>query len=137
MIIVSSVGSIFGLLVFGTYMMLKSRNFDIQNVSWIPLVSFSFVLFMVALGIQSLTFTIIAEIFPEKIKDICSFFCSMFLWALIFVNVKFLPFFNEKIGLHGIAFMYAGICLISLAIIIVFMPETKNRSRKEIQKLLE
>lgn len=137
LIITSSIGSVLGLLVFGTYMMLKSWNFDVQTVSWIPLVSFSFVLFMVAAGIQSLTFTLISEILPENIKDTCSFLCSMFLWGLVFVNVKFLPFFNETIGLHGIAFMFAGICLISVAIIIVIMPETKGKSREEIQKLLE
>lgn len=117
--------------------MLKSGHFEVQTINWIPLVSFTCLLFVVALGIQSLTFTIISEIIPENIKDTCSFLCSMLLWALVFVNVKFLPFLNEAIGLHGIAFMYASICLISMTIIIIFLPETKGKNREEIQKMLE
>lgn len=138
MIIISGIGSILCLLVFGvSYLILKSWNFELQTVNWIPMVSFSCLLFTVAIGIQSITFTIISEIMPERIKDTCSFLCSMLLWALVFVNVKFLPILNEAMGLHGIAFMYAGICVISMTIIIAFMPETKSMSREEIQKLLE
>lgn len=134
----SGVGSILCLLVFGiSYMMLKSWSFEVETIKWIPLVSFSCLLFIVALGIQSLTYTIIAEILSEKIKDTCSFLCSMLMWAMVFVNIKFLPFFKELMGLHGIVFVYAGVCMISMGIIIVFMPETKSKNREEIQKMLE
>lgn len=138
LIVVSGVGCILCLLVFGvSYMMLKSWSFEVEIVKWIPMISFSCLLFIVSLGIQSLTFTVIGEILPERIKDPSSFLCCMLMWGIVFVNIKFLPFLNELMGLHGVVFLYAGICLIAMTIVIVFLPETKGKNREEIQKILE
>lgn len=48
--------------------MLKTHGYDVSSYGWVPLVSFSFTLFLAYWGVLSLPFVVIAEILPEKVK---------------------------------------------------------------------
>lgn len=49
--------------------MLKSWQYDIDAYNWIPVASFSFVIFIASWAVLTLTSLVIAEIMPENIKD--------------------------------------------------------------------
>ena len=126
-----------GLIVLGVYMMLKSWNIDVTTFNWIPLVSFSFVVFVSQLGVLSLPFIVMAEIMPEKIKDACVSFCMSLLWTFSFITIKYLPALTETLGFHGSMFLFAFVCICGATFVIAFMPETKCKSHEEIMKSLE
>lgn len=65
--VLSSLGTIVGLLAFGVHGML-SNLIDISQFNWIPVVSMSFVIFIASVGLMPLTFTILSEILPLKVK---------------------------------------------------------------------
>lgn len=117
-------------------MMLKSWNYDVSDVNWIPLACFSASMLLGALGILSLPFMIIPEVMPAKLKDVGASFCMTMLWIFAFSSLKLLPLLTELIGFHGTMFLFAGICLSGGIYIMLFMPETKGRSYDEIMKLL-
>lgn len=119
-------------------MMLKSwHHINVEIVNWIPLVSFSWVLFITSLGIQSVVFTVVTEIMPEKIKDAGVTLCTMLLWIFAFLNIKFLPHLTDAISFHGAMFLYAAICFIGAVFVLIVLPETKGLSHNEIMKSLQ
>lgn len=80
---------------------------------------------------------IISEIVPENIKNACLLFCMMLLWTLIFINYKYLPHLIDMIGLYGTIYVFAGVGLLGVIIIALYLPETKGKSYEEIMYLFE
>lgn len=58
LIALSSMAMALGLAVLGVYMNLKSWDVDVTAFSWLPLVSFSFVVFVSQIGVLSLPFIV-------------------------------------------------------------------------------
>lgn len=137
MYIASTLGSAFGLIALGTYMMLKSWDYEVTPYNWIPLVSFLFVILFASSAILTLPFTIIGEIMPENIKDFGVAFCNTILSSIAAIVLKTLPFLTELLGFHGSMFLFGGICLSGTVFIIFYVPETKGKSYEQIQKSLQ
>lgn len=125
-----------GLIVLGIYMMLKSWNINVETVNWIPLVSFSWVMFISLMGIQSLPMAIQSEIMPERIKETAVGFCMTLNWISAFINMKYSPLLIESIGFYCCMYIYAGMCMFFTMIVLIFLPETRGRTHEEIMKSL-
>lgn len=133
----SAIGVALGQTILGAYMMIKSWNVDVTAFNWIPVASFSFVVFVSMLGLLSLPFLLLAELMPEKIKDGSVAFCMAISWIFSFITIKYLPLLNDAIGFHGSMFLFAAICVFGAVYIIIFMPETKCKTHEQIMKSLE
>lgn len=116
--------------------MLRSRQYDVDSFNWLPVASFSFVMFIGSCGILSLPFMLIAEILPEKIKDIGMSFCMTLNWFLAFISIKCLPLIIETLEFHGSMFLFAGVCILSSIYIIIGIPETKGKNYEQIMDSL-
>jgi hypothetical protein len=64
---ISSTGSALFYLVLATYLYLKKSGTDLTNLSFIPIMSLSLVIFIASLGIISLPFVITTELLPTKV----------------------------------------------------------------------
>ena len=126
-----------GLIMMGVYMMLKSWNIEVEAFNFLPIIIFSFVMFVSSLAILPLPPVVLAEIMPEKIKDACVSFCLSLLWIFSFITIKCLPFLSENLGFHGTMFLFACVCMFCAIFFIFFMPETKGKTYREIMKSLE
>lgn len=126
-----------GLLAMGTYFQFQSSGHDLSNLSWVLLTSFSYTMFLANWGLTTLTFLVIAEIFPEKLRDYGVLFCNAFLSTTAFFVTKFLPILTEVLGTDGCMFLFAFVCLLGSVFIIFVMPETKGKSHGEIMKMLQ
>lgn len=133
---VSAIGTALGLITLGVYMMLKTWGYEVESYNWIPIASFSFVLFIASWAVLTLPFLVIPEIMPEKLKEFGVSFCMMLLWCFEFTIVKYLPLLTTTLGFHGSMFLFAGVCISSAVFIIAFMPKTKGRSCQQIMKYL-
>jgi Sugar (and other) transporter len=63
----SGMSTIFGLLTFGIHGYLKMYN-DLLEFTWVPIVSLSFVIFVASIGLLPLTFVMLSEILPQKVR---------------------------------------------------------------------
>lgn len=63
----SSLGTALGLGTLGAYLHLKELGHELHGWGWLPLVCFSFVVFIASWGVLTLPFLVIAEIMPEKV----------------------------------------------------------------------
>lgn len=130
-------GATLGYLILGVYILLKSWDYDLDEFTWIPVTMLSFILFIASFAISNLPFTVIGELMPEHIKEFGISFCTSIVSLSAFICLKFLPSMIELIGLHGCMFWFATVCFSCGLFIILYMPETKNKSYCEIMKLLQ
>uniref|UniRef100_A0A336LKQ0 CSON010693 protein n=1 Tax=Culicoides sonorensis TaxID=179676 RepID=A0A336LKQ0_CULSO len=63
----SAGGTSLGLAVLGTYINMDAMGVELSAFKWIPLVSFSFVIFIASWGVLTLPFLVLSEIMPEKV----------------------------------------------------------------------
>lgn len=117
--------------------MLKSFGYSIEAFNWIPLTSFSYVLFVANIAVLTLPLVVISEILPTNVKDFGLSICMTVLWTFAFIVTKFLPFWNQVLGFHGDMFLFASICLAGELFIFLFVPETKGKSHKQIVETMQ
>lgn len=131
------IGSVIGFGALGTYMMLKTWNYPVDIYPWIPIVSFSFIVFVQSFGVTSLSFIVTSEIMPEKIKEFGISFSNTMLTVSGFFALKFMPLMSESLGFHGTMFLFGATLIPCVLFIIFYVPETKGKSYDEIMDLLK
>lgn len=68
LLIISLLGTAFGLFSFALYLYLKSREVDVSTFEWIPVISLSFVIFAASAGVVPLMFVCTVEYLPSKVS---------------------------------------------------------------------
>lgn len=117
-------------------MLFKPNPSAAEWISYIPLCSIASIIFLGAIGVASMPFGVIAEILPEKLKSFGVSALMTILWMFCLIVLKFFPFVMEAIGIHGAAFIFAGICIVCAVFMLICMPETKGKSYDEIMASL-
>lgn len=130
-------GTALSLVTLGLYMMAKNSGHAIDDLNWIPLVSFSCVLFMANIAILTIPVLAISEVMPEKVKDFGLTLCMALLWIFSYITIKYLPFLTDVLDIHGTVFVFAAVCVCGAVFMFLFVPETKGRSYEEIMALLQ
>jgi len=88
---ISAFGTGISLLVFGLFSYFTSLGYDTISYRWIPLVTFSSMLFIAACGIVPLLTIIISEFMPDKLRTIGAMICTCVSWFFAFVLVYCFP----------------------------------------------
>ena len=95
-----------------------------------------FVLAAIAIYATSLapvTWVLISEIFPNRIRSRASTVAIMCLWGAYFILVFTFPILAEKLGTYGPFYLYAGICLAGFIFISRKVKETKGRTLEQLE----
>jgi MFS transporter, SP family, xylose:H+ symportor len=112
--------------------------FLLQNQAGAGVVSF-FVLLAIAAYATSLapvTWVLISEIFPNKIRGLATSVAVVSLWAAYFVLVFTFPILAQKLGTYGPFWLYAGICLFGFFFIKTKVKETKGKTLEELEAII-
>ncbi|MFO0927673.1 MAG: MFS transporter [Gemmataceae bacterium] len=87
-----------------------------------------------------MTWVLLAEIFPNRIRGRALSIATFSLWTANFVVSQTFPMMDENAWLvenfrHGFPFfLYAVFCLVLALIVWLAVPETRGRSLEEIEK---
>lgn len=57
------------LVCLAMYMYFRTTDYDLTGLGWIPLISFSVVLFAQSVGVVPLPFVVISEIMPQEVRE--------------------------------------------------------------------
>lgn len=87
-----------------------------------------------AMSLAPVTWVVISEIFPNRIRGAAMSVAVTSLWIACFVLTYTFPVLNAHLGSAGTFWLYAGICVAGLAFIAVRLPETKGKTLEEIEK---
>jgi MFS transporter, SP family, arabinose:H+ symporter len=79
------------------------------------------------------TWVLISEIFPNRIRGAAISIAVFFLWSASFVLTITFPVFNQNLGTAKTYWLYALICLAGFVVLRWKLPETKGKSLEEIE----
>ena len=82
----------------------------------------------------AVTWVVISEIFPTRVRGAAMGVAVMVLWAADYVVSQTFPMLAEGIGPANTFFCYAFCCALGLIFTIFKVPETKGRTLEEIEK---
>lgn len=89
-----------------------------------------------ACTLAPVTWVVISEIFPNRIRGAAMSVSVVALWAACFVLTYTFPILKDELGADRTFWLYAGICAVGLVFLIARLPETKGRSLEELEREL-
>lgn len=89
-----------------------------------------------AMTLGPVTWVLIAEIFPNRVRAVAVATCTFALWIGSFTLTYTFPLLNSSLGNYGTFWIYAAICAIGFALFAAKLPETKGKSLEDLEKEL-
>jgi MFS transporter, SP family, arabinose:H+ symporter len=86
-----------------------------------------------SMSLAPVTWVILSEIFPNRIRGIAMSVATFALWAACFVLTYTFPLLNQLLKASGTFWLYGCICLLGFLFILKKLPETKGKSLEEIE----
>ncbi len=89
-----------------------------------------------AMTLAPVAWTLMAEIFPNRIRGIAMATCTFALWVGCCTLTFTFPSMNAILGSSGSFWIYSGICLFAYIFLYCRCPETKGKTLEDIEKEL-
>lgn len=89
-----------------------------------------------AMSLAPITWVVLSEIFPNRIRGLAMSLATLFLWIASFALTFSFPILNSWLGAYGTFWVYSAICVAGFLFVKARLPETKNKSLEEIEKEL-
>jgi sugar porter (SP) family MFS transporter len=86
-----------------------------------------------AMSLAPVTWVIISEIFPNRIRGAAVSLAVAALWIACFVLTLTFPILNARLGPAGTFALYSGVCVAGLVFIAVRLPETKGKTLEQLE----
>lgn len=86
-----------------------------------------------AMSLAPVTWVIISEIFPNRIRGAAISVAVFSLWTACTILTFTFPYLNRHLGPHGTFWLYAGICLAGFLFEWRLLPETKDKTLEQIE----
>jgi len=89
-----------------------------------------------AMSLAPITWVVISEIFPNRIRGAAMSVAVSSLWVGCMVLTLTFPYLKAGLGAHGAFWLYGVICVIGFVVILMKLPETKGKSLEDIEREL-
>ena len=86
-----------------------------------------------AMSLAPVTWVLIAEIFPNRVRGAAISVSVSALWIACFILTYSFPVLNKSLGPAGTFWLYSAICLAGFLFILRRVPETKGKSLEQIE----
>ncbi len=86
-----------------------------------------------AMSLAPVTWVLIAEIFPNRIRALAVSISVSALWIACFILTYTFPLINRLLGSSGTFWLYGAICLAGFAFIVLRVPETRGKTLEQIE----
>jgi len=106
--------------------------FSLKGIAMLILVIFAIACY--AMTLAPVTWVIISEIFPTRVRALGVAIATFALWSACFVLTYTFPILNKGLGSYGTFWLYGLICLFGFFFVKYNLPETKGKSLEQIEK---
>ena len=107
---------------------------EVKGVMMVVLVVAAISTYAMTLG--PVTWTLLAEIFPHRVRGIAMATCTFALWVGCCTLTFSFPSMNAALGSSGTFWIYSAICCCAFIFLWNCCPETKGKSLEELEKEL-
>jgi sugar porter (SP) family MFS transporter len=108
-----------------------SYFFQIKGLAILILVLLAIAVY--AMTLAPITWVVLSEIFPNRIRGAAMSVATTALWVACFVLTYTFPILNKMLNASGTFWLYAFICLSGFLFILKKLPETKGKSLEEVE----
>jgi sugar porter (SP) family MFS transporter len=124
----------FGLTVI--YLLLgASYYFNLQG--FVVLIFVIAAIAVYAMSLAPITWVIISEIFPNRVRGAAVAISTTALWAACFLLTYTFPILNKTLNASGTFWLYAFICALGFLFVLKRLPETKGKSLEEVEEFFQ
>lgn len=109
----------------------------LHYIGFLPVASVCMFVTVFSLGLGPIPWMISSEILAPEIKSVISSVAATFNWFLAFIVTKFFLQVNEAVGEDVTFYFFAFMSLVGTVFIYLVVPETKGKSLRDIQFMLE
>jgi len=88
------------------------------------------------MSLAPVTWVIISEIFPNRVRGIAMSVATFALWTACFILTYTFPIINDTLNSYGTFWLYGLICILGFLFIFKKLPETKGKSLEQIEREL-
>ena len=89
-----------------------------------------------AMTLGPITWVLLSEIFPDRIRGVAMATCTFALWVGCCTLTFTFPPLNAALGTYGTFWIYSGVCICSFIYLYKVCPETKGKSLEQIEEEL-
>ena len=107
---------------------------EVKGVMMVVLVVTAISVYAMTLG--PVTWTLLAEIFPHRIRGVAMATCTFALWMGCCTLTFSFPSMNAALGSSGTFWIYSAICFCAFVFLWNRCPETKGKSLEELEREL-
>ena len=107
---------------------------EVKGVLMVCLVVTAISIYAMTLG--PVTWTLLAEIFPNRIRGVAMATCTFALWVGCCTLTFSFPSMNAALGSSGTFWIYSAICVCAFAFLFRRCPETKGKSLEQLENEL-
>ena len=108
--------------------------FGVTGVAMVALVVAAISVYAMTLG--PVTWTLLAEIFPNRIRGVAMAACTFALWVGCCTLTFSFPSMNAALGSSGTFWVYSAICACAFVFLLRRCPETKGKTLEELEEEL-
>ena len=108
--------------------------FQVSGIFMVALVVLAIACYAMSLG--PVTWVLLSEIFPGKVRGIAVATSTFALWMGSFTLTYSFPFLNQGLGTYGTFWIYTAICALGFVYFYRVLPETKGKSLEELENKL-
>ena len=108
--------------------------FEVKGVLMVALVVAAISVYAMTLG--PVTWTLLAEIFPNRIRGLAMATCTFALWVGCCTLTFSFPSMNAALGSSGTFWIYSAICVSAFIFLFRQCPETKGKSLEQLEQEL-
>ncbi|MCD6332322.1 MAG: sugar porter family MFS transporter [Bacteroidales bacterium] len=87
-----------------------------------------------AMTLAPVTWVILSEIFPNRIRGAALAIATFFLWSGCFILTYTFPILNHLLKTSGTFWIYGAICVAGFLFVLFKLPETKGKSLEKIEQ---
>lgn len=107
---------------------------QVQGIIMVVLVVMAISCYAMTLG--PITWVLLSEIFPDRIRGAAMAVCTFALWVGCCTLTFTFPSLNAALGTYGTFWIYSGVCACSFVFLFKVCPETKGKSFEELEQEL-
>lgn len=110
-----------------------STELKTTTIFWLPTAFLFFFIFSGTLGVLTLPFAMIAEVYPQNARGLAVGLTICYAYIMSFANVKTFTAVFSIFGSVTVFSFYAIISFLGIAFSVFILPETKGKSLHEIE----
>lgn len=121
----------------GTYFYFYNTNSEaVKHLYWLPMAAILIYIVCYAVGLSTVPYVIIGEIFPTNVKLYASCIAHIYTGISMFAVQKLFQVVKDACGIQTVFWGFSAFSLLGLVFMLAVLPETKGKSFASIQAQL-